>query len=307
MVLEKMLYNFVAICSNCISDFCGVMIMTEDDIQLAKPSLEHFEAFKKAQESMSEYIGKDIIQAYQEVPEDNEEARESFKNNLGDVAKSESMDFPFTDSWYSDCDKETFENKFVKNYENKSKDDAKNPEAFYFIMKGQEIIGCIAARSRNIESADIKNGVTGFDKWERNGKKKKVEISNLFLPEHRGKGYAGKTMEKFFEKLNSLGIKEVSGTVIESNESSHKAQGKLVGKFGGRTFKLPNGDTRYIVNTDISKKDKSLENASKVLPKHIVNLRNGNNSNISSKESKSPYKSTTINKEMLDNIRGVEK
>lgn len=285
--------------------------MIEDDIQIIKPSVEHFEAFKKAQSSMYDYIGKDVIQAYQDVPEDNEEARESFKNNLGDVAKSESMDFPFTDAWYSDCDKETFENKFVKNYENKSKDDAKNPEAFYFITKGQEIIGCISARSRNIEPDDIKNGVTGFDKWERNGKKKKVEISNLFLPEHRGKGYAGKTMEKFFEKLNSLGIKEVSGTVIESNESSHKAQSKLTEKFGGYKFKLPNGDTRYIVNTDISKKDKVLENEhkndSKGLPKHILNLRNGNNKKIVPQEVKAPHKPTIINKNMLDNIRGLEK
>ena len=211
-------------------------------ISIAEPSVEHYEAFIDACKKMQAYINDDSIP--------------------NDVGKHESKGFIFARDGYANMSKEDFEKIIVNGYKEKAQDDAEKPEYFRFIMDGDTIVGSVNVRALPRDTFDETNGLSTFEKW----KGKRVTTSSVILPEYRGRGIVGKAKNLFFDEIRSLGINEVTGTVLSDNDSSNRAQEKMMDRYGGRMYQVY-GDSdgtgikyynRYVISTDTSGKSRDL-------------------------------------------------
>ena len=211
-------------------------------ISIAEPSIEHYEAFIEACKKMQDYIKDDSVP--------------------NDVSKHESKGFIFARDSYVNMSKEEFEEEIVNGYKEKAQDGAEKPEYFRFIMDGDTIVGSVNVRGLKRDTFDNANGLSTFEKW----KGKRVTTSSVILPEYRGRGIVGKAKNLFFDEIRELGIKEVTGTVLSDNDSSNRAQEKMMDKYGGRMYQVY-GDSdgtgikyynRYVISTDTSGKSRDL-------------------------------------------------
>jgi len=216
--------------------------MLDNCISIAKPNIEHYEAFIEACKKMQAYINDDSIP--------------------NDVSKHESRGFIFARDEYENMSKEDFEEKIVNGYKEKAQDSAKKPEYFRFIMDGDTIVGSVNVRGLKRDEFDEKNGLSSFEKWDG----KRVTTSSVILREYRGRGIIGEATKLFFDEIRALGIKEVTGTVLSNNDSSNRAQEKMMDKYGGRMYQV-HGDSdgtgikhynRYVISTDTSGKSRDL-------------------------------------------------
>lgn len=229
------------------------------DIRLVEPSIEHYEAYIEACKKMQEYIDDDKID--------------------DSVGKEVSKGFIFAMEDFKVKNKEEFKEKIVNFYKDKREIEEPvagqrlnrkyGPELFYFIIKGDEIIGSINARAMNMDAFDRKYGVNSCEKWDRFALEDgvKVTTSTVILNEHKGNGYAGVAKKQLFDRLKQFGINEVVGDVLASNKASNRAQEKLMERFGGFSYgySCENPETnevhtanRYVVSTDTSGKSKGL-------------------------------------------------
>lgn len=216
--------------------------MLDNCISIAKPNIEHYEAFVEACKKMQAYINDDSVP--------------------NDVSKHESKGFIFARDGYANMSKDDFEKIIVNGYKEKAQDGTEKPEYFRFIMVGDTIVGSVNVRGLPRDTFDETNGLSTFEKW----KGKRVTTSSVILPEYRGRGIVGKAKNLFFDEIRGLGINEVTGTVLADNDSSNRAQEKMMDKYGGRMYQVY-GDSdgtgikyynRYVISTDTSGKSKDL-------------------------------------------------
>lgn len=300
--------------------------MTEiaDDIKIIEPTEEHYEAYIKACEQMRTYLTDDSIN--------------------DPVGKRETAGFIFVQNKYQVNSQEEFKNKIVDFYKNKRESDTfvgnqklnreNSPELFYFITKGNEIIGSVNARPMKMDKFDRENGVKSCEKWHELFPETGVRVttSTVILHQYKGHGYAGEAKKQLFNNLNKYGINEVVANAMADNERSNNAQKKLINNYGGFSYTCSGIDNetgnavyanRYVVSTDTSGnskklyKDKNTEYIntqidrirSKITAKNIDNNETGKkNTDIISKlrgrstQPKAPYKHTSISKENLQGL-----
>lgn len=224
-----------------------------EDIRIVEPAKEHYESYVKACQQMHAYLTDESIN--------------------DPVGKRESAGFIFAQDKYQVSSQEDFKNKIVDFFKNKRKlntsvhnqelNREKGPELFYFITKGNEIIGSINARPIKMDEFDRKNGIKSCEKWHELSPETGVRAttSTVILHQHKNKGYAGKAKEQLFNNLNKYGITEVVANVMADNIRSNKAQEKLVNKYGGFSSVCRDGElcgSRYVVSTDTSGNSKKL-------------------------------------------------
>lgn len=228
-----------------------------DEIRIAEPVQEHFESYKKACGKMRAYLADETIN--------------------DPVGKRENKGFIFAMDSFRVGSQEEFTAKIVDFYKNKSECEAtgqplnrrNGPELFYFVVKGDEIIGSVNARPQPMDMFDVENGLKTCEKWHKFSAETGVRVttSTVLLHEHKGKGYAGEIKKQLFDKLHEQGIGEVAATAEVDNERSNKAQNKLVENYGGYSYSFSglnpeNGMVvnynRYVVNTDTSGRSKDL-------------------------------------------------
>ena len=92
-----------------------------NNISIAEPCVEHYEAFIDACKKMQAYINDDSIP--------------------NDVGKHESKGFIFARDDYVNMSREDFEKIIVNGYKEKSQEGSQKPEYFRFIMDGDTIGG----------------------------------------------------------------------------------------------------------------------------------------------------------------------
>lgn len=261
------------------------------------------------------------------------------------VGKRETSGFIFAQDKYQVSSQEEFKDKIVDFYKNKRELNVSannqalsrenSPELFYFITKGNEIIGSVNARPMKMDKFDRENGVKSCEKWHELSPETGVRVttSTVILHQYKGHGYAGEAKKQLFDNLNKNGIKEVVANAMADNERSNKAQKKLVNNYGGFSYTCSGinnetGETiyanRYVVSTDTSGnsrklyKDKNTEYVntqverikSKITVKNIDDNKIGktNTDRICelrglSTPTQVPYKAQTISKENLQGLR----
>lgn len=260
-----------------------VFIMADNNISIAEPNIEHYEAFIEACKKMQAYINDDSIP--------------------NDVGKHESKGFIFANGDYVNMSRKDFEEIIVNGYKEKAQDGTKKPEYFKFIMDGNTIVGSVNVRGLPRDEFDEKNGLTSFEKWDG----KRVTTSSVILPEYRGKGIVGKAKKLFFDEIRALGIKEVTSTVLSNNDRSNKAQEKMMKEYGGRMYQVY-GDSdgtgvkyynRYVISTDTSGNSKDLYKEKQF---NIEDYLTKDRQKIS--ENKSPSE-TIDNSETIAKLRGI--
>ena len=175
-------------------------------ISIAEPSVEHYEAFINACKKMQAYINDDSIP--------------------NDVGKHESKGFIFARTNIAAMTREKFEEEIINGYKEKARAGAEKPEYFRFIMDGDTIVGSVNVRGLPRDEFDKDNGLPIFEKW----KGKRVTTSCVILSNYRGNGIAGEAKKLFFDEIRALGINEVTGTVLSDNDSSNRAQEKMMDK-----------------------------------------------------------------------------
>ena len=282
-----------------------------DGIRIVEPAQEPFESYQKACEKMRAYLSDETIN--------------------DPVGKRESKGFIFAMDSFRVGSQEEFTAKIVDFYKNKRECEAtgqplnrrNGPELFYFVVKGDEIIGSVNARPQPMDVFDVENGLKTCEKWHKfsAGTGVRVTTSTVLLHEHKGKGYAGEIKKQLFDKLHEQGIDEVAATAEADNERSNKAQNKLVENYGGYSYSFSglNPETgrvinynRYVVNTDTSGRSKDLyknnhhnritpgqQNKDNNLADRIKRLRE------LSASTQVPYKPQPISKENLHGLRYV--
>ena len=214
-------------------------------ISISEPSFEHYQAFLTACKKMQDYV-KD-------------------PSNPDDVSKNVSKGFIFAKEEFLSLSKDEYKEKIVEEYAKRSQDGAKKPEHLRFIMVGDEIAGYINVRALPRDEFDERQGLESCKKWDyisENGAR--ACISDVLLPEYRGKGVIGKATKLFFEELKEKGINEVSATVLKDNSSSNSAHEKMIDNYGGKAYEVygdPDGKgvqyyNRYIISTDTSGRQK---------------------------------------------------
>lgn len=213
-----------------------------NNISIAEPCVEHYEAFIDACKKMQAYINDDSIP--------------------NDVGKHESKGFIFARDDYVNMSREDFEKIIVNGYKEKSQEGSQKPEYFRFIMDGDTIVGSVNARALKRDRFDEANGLSTFEKW----KGARVTGAEVVLPDYRGKGIFGKAQNLFFDEMRKHGINEITFTVLSNNDGSKKAHEKMMNKYGGRMYQVY-GDSdgtgikyynRYVISTDTSGKSKDL-------------------------------------------------
>ena len=250
----------------------------EDDIKIAEPSKEHYDAYLNACQKMHTYLTDNTI--------------------VDPVGKRESQGFIFAQEDFQCRSMDEFATKVVDLYKTKRENLGKDgsaiqsmkrkdcPEFFYFVMKGNEIIGSVNARPQPRDNADIDNNLKSYKNWDYlSPSGVRVTTSTVLLPEYRGKGYMGKAEKQFFDNLRKLGIEEITATVETDNAPSQKTQDKLIENYGGKKYNI-NGEnpetkevksyTRYMINTDTSGKEKHLyhdEKADKIDSNKIEKIK----------------------------------
>lgn len=301
------------------------MVEIAEDIKIVEPTAELYEAYIKACGQMQTYLSDDTI------------------NDT--VGKRETSGFIFAQDKYQVSSQEEFKDKIVDFYKNKRELNVSannqalsrenSPELFYFITKGNEIIGSVNARPMKMDKFDRENGVKSCEKWHELSPETGVRVttSTVILHQYKGHGYAGEAKKQLFDNLNKNGIKEVVANAMADNERSNKAQKKLVNNYGGFSYTCSGinnetGETiyanRYVVSTDTSGnskklyKDKNTEYVntqverikSKITVKNIDDNKIGktNTDRICelrglSTPTQVPYKAQTISKENLQGLR----
>ena len=233
--------------------------MVGTDIKIVEPAENHYEAYIKACEQMQAYLTDDTIDDV--------------------VGKRETAGFIFAQDKYQVSTQEEFKDKIVSFYKSKREMDVSanqqelsrenSPEFFYFITKGNEIIGSINARPMKMDKFDRENGVRSCEKWHGLSPETGVRVttSTVILHQYKGKGYAGEAKRQLFDNLNKYGIKEVVANAMADNERSNMAQKKLVNSYGGFSYVCSGIDNvtgkvvyanRYVVSTDTSGNSKNL-------------------------------------------------
>ena len=152
-----------------------------DGIRIVEPVQEHFESYQKACEKMRAYLSDETIN--------------------DPVGKRESKGFIFAMDSFRVGSQEEFTAEIVDFYKNKRECEAtgqplnrrNGPELFYFVVKGDEIIGSVNARPQPMDVFDVENGLKTCEKWHKfsAGTGVRVTTSTVLLHEHKGKGYAG--------------------------------------------------------------------------------------------------------------------
>lgn len=217
----------------------------ENKIRITEPSPEHYQAFLTACQKMQDYTNS--------------------SDTPNDVSKEVSKGFIFAKKEYLSLSEEEFKTKIVDEYAQRSQDGAKKPEHLRFIMVGDEIAGYINVRALPRDKFDERQGLESCKKWDHiseNGAR--AAISDVLLPEYRGKDIIGKATKLFFNELQEKGINEVSATVLKDNSSSNSAHEKMIDNYGGKAYEVygdPNGKgvqyyNRYIISTDTSGRQK---------------------------------------------------
>ena len=264
-----------------------------DGIRIVEPAQEHFESYQKACEKMRAYLSDETIN--------------------DPVGKRESKGFIFAMDSFRVGSQEEFTAKIVDFYKNKRECEAtgqplnrrNGPELFYFVVKGDEIIGSVNARPQPMDVFDVENGLKTCEKWHKFS---------------AGTGVR-EIKKQLFDKLHEQGIDEVAATAEADNERSNKAQNKLVENYGGYSYSFSglNPETgrvinynRYVVNTDTSGRSKDLyknnhhnritpgqQNKDNNLADRIKRLRE------LSASTQVPYKPQPISKENLHGLRYV--
>lgn len=235
-----------------------------DKITVAEPSAKHYRAFLTACREMQDYI---------ENP-----------NTPDDIGKSVSRGFIFAKKEFLSLSEDEFKTKIVEEYAKRSQDGAAKPEYFRFILVGDKIAGYVNARAMARDEFDVKYGLESCKKWDYISEHgARACISDVLLPEYRGKGIIGKAQKLFFDELRKKGINEVSATVLSDNASSNRAHNKMLDDYGGRTYQVhgdPDGKgvqyfNRYIINTDTSsrQKDNFKEEIKAVLSDHFDEIK----------------------------------
>ena len=282
-----------------------------DGIRIVEPVQEHFESYQKACEKMRAYLSDETIN--------------------DPVGKRESKGFIFAMDSFRVGSQEEFTAKIVDFYKNKRECEAtgqplnrrNGPELFYFVVKGDEIIGSVIDRRQPMDGFLVEIGLKSFEMWIKftPATELRVTTSTVLLHEHKGKGYAGEIKKQLFDKLHEQGIDEVAATAEADNERSNKAQNKLVENYGGYSYSFSglNPETgivinynRYVVNTDTSGRSKDLyknnhhnritpgqQNKDNNLADRIKRLRE------LSASTQVPYKPQPISKENLHGLRYV--
>ena len=214
-------------------------------ISISEPSLEHYQAFLTACRKMQNYTNNS------DTPDD--------------ISKEVSKGFIFAKEELLSLSEQEYKTKIVDEYTQKAQDGAKKPEHLRFIMVGDEIAGYINVRALPRDEFDERQGLKTCKKWDyisENGAR--ACISDVLLPEYRGKGVIGKATKLFFEELKEKGINEVSATVLKDNSSSNSAHEKMIDNYGGKAYEVygdPDGKgvqyyNRYIISTDTSGRQK---------------------------------------------------
>ena len=130
---------------------------------------------------------------------------------------------------------------------------------------GGEIAGYVNVRALPRDEFDEKQGLESCKKWDYISKTgAKAEISDVLLPEYRGKGIIGKAEKIFLDELRQNEIDEVSATVLVDNNASNRAHNKMIDNYGGKSYQVhgdPDGKgvqyfNRFIINTDTSGQQK---------------------------------------------------
>ena len=262
-----------------------------DGIRIVEPVQEHFESYQKACEKMRAYLSDETIN--------------------DPVGKRESKGFIFAMDSFRVGSQEEFTAKIVDFYKNKRECEAtgqplnrrNGPELFYFVVKGDEIIGSVNARPQPMDVFDVENGLKTCEKW------------------HKFSAGTGVRVTTSTVLLHEQGIDEVAATAEADNERSNKAQNKLVENYGGYSYSFSglNPETgivinynRYVVNTDTSGRSKDLyknnhhnritpgqQNKDNNLADRIKRLRE------LSASTQVPYKPQPISKENLHGLRYV--
>jgi len=235
------------------------MVEAAEGIKIVEPTEDYYEAYIKACEQIQAYLNDDTIN--------------------DPVGKRETAGFIFAQNKYQVSSQKEFKDKIVDFYKNKrelevSANNQKlnrenSPEFFYFITKGNEIIGSVNARPMKMDKFDRENGVKSCEKWHAFSPETGVRVttSTVILHQYKGHGYAGEAKKQLFDNLYKNGIKEVVANAMVDNERSNSAQRKLLNNYGGFSYVCNgiNGETgetayanRYVVSTDTSGNSKKL-------------------------------------------------
>ena len=292
------------------------MVEIAENIKIVEPTKEHYDAYIKACEQTRRYLTDDTI------------------NDA--VGKRETSGFIFAQDKYQVNSQKEFKDKIVDFYKDKRELDfsannqklnrENSPELFYFITKGNEIIGSVNARPMKMDKFDRENGVKSCEKWHKLSPETGVRVttSTVILHQYKGHGYAGEAKKQLFDNLNKNGIKEVVANVMSDNERSDKAQKKLINNYGGFSYICSgiNNETgevvfanRYVVSTDTSGNSKKLykgKNSEYIGTQNKkIKLTDENNTNRISRlrglsnSTKAPHKAQITSKENLQNLRYV--